>query len=335
MTVVLLILRIIGIALLVLLLLLLFLLLLVLFVPVCYRVKGSWRTQLTMTLRVNVLCSLFAFGLDMLPGKNDMFLRVLGFKKTLARADNTEEFEDTIEETLDLDAKEAAQTVGSAAQEFEEASVLKAEKKKRAQKTDETGERKAVEEEKSQEEKNRKEEKNLEEKRPDEDGGRRQGPLSAFFSRVRAVILGVRDKLLGIKKKLLEIRDKLFRLFATAERVKALFAKESNRQAVAFIWGRLFRLLQKICPKRFSLTAAFSTGAPDTTGELLGVVALFPFAYRQRWQITPDFTSDRFYVDVQFDVRGHLFVYQAIGLALSVLLDKNCRTLYNEIRNGS
>lgn len=283
-------LKILGIALLVLLLLLLLLLLLVLFVPVRYRARGSYSAQLTLTLRVSFLFSLLAFGIDMLPGKNNVFFRFLGFKKILTKADNTGEFEDTIEETLDLCAADAAKETKRAAHKFEEASVEKEKEKK----NERTGE--------------------------EQETGKKTR-LSSLFSK--------------IKEKLTAVRTAAIRFFSVAERVRALFAKESNRRALSFLGNRLLSLLKKLLPKRFSLTAAYSTGSPDTTGELLGVISLFPSAYRQRWQITPDFTSDSFYVDAQFDVRGRIFAYQMVGLALSVLLDKNCRTLYNEIKNGS
>jgi hypothetical protein len=79
------------------------------------------------------------------------------------------------------------------------------------------------------------------------------------------------------------------------------------------------------------LAMAYSTGSPDTTGQVMGILALFPFAYRNRWDITPDFEAEEFFVETDFDVRGHIFGIQILCMAVGILLDKDCQKLYNKI----
>ena len=96
------------------------------------------------------------------------------------------------------------------------------------------------------------------------------------------------------------------------------------KQSVA----KFFRVLH---PKKFQLKLKFSTGSPDTTGQLLGVIAMFPIGYRNGWNIVPDFTASAFYADAEFDVRGRVLGISLIKLACSIILDKNCKRLYNKV----
>ncbi len=117
----------------------------------------------------------------------------------------------------------------------------------------------------------------------------------------------------------------------TIEKGKKLLEDRRNQAAVLHLKKELFYLLKKIMPKRMKVKAVYSTGSPDTTGEALGILALFPIGYKNRWNITPDFTADHFYIDGEARVGGRVFVYQLAGVILRILLDKNCRRLYNKI----
>lgn len=297
MTIVLLILKIIG----VLLLLLIAVLLLVLFVPIRYRAAGSYHSKLQVRLRVSWLCHLITFGLDMLPGQNDMYLRIFGIKKILTKADNAEEFEDTIEEIAEESAVDIAEEGEHAAKHFADASVEK-----------ETGDAP---------------QKDID-KPPQADSAASPKKRRRGFHPFLRITQKVKDIYARIK-------TAVVRIFSVFERILGLVSDAQNKQAVRFLLGKLFRLTGRMLPKQLKLDLVYSTGSPDTTGEVLGVLALFPMGYEQRWNITPDFTADSFFVEAEFDVRGRFFLYQIVGTALSVLLDKNCRRLYNEITNGS
>lgn len=101
-------------------------------------------------------------------------------------------------------------------------------------------------------------------------------------------------------------------------------------------FGRLKKefifLLKHIVPSRMHLNARFSTGTPDTTGIALGVIAMFPMAYQNSWNIVPDFESEHMYVDAEFDLKGHVFVFQILAAAIRIVFDQNCRKLYHKLR---
>ena len=307
MTVILLILKLIGLLLLSVLALGLLILLLVLFVPVRYRGYGSYHKELRLTLRVNWLLHLVTFGVDMLPGQNSMYVRIFGIKKNLTKADNTEEFEDTIEELADQGTEDVSEDVKQEAEAFADTSVEEAQEH-----SSETG---AASSEKAQ-------------TSSDTDTVSDSEKPFGFIRKCKEIWERIKNLCRQWKQKLIRLKD-------TVSRIQRLASDERNQKAIHLIGNQVFRLLKCMMPRRLKLNLTYSTGSPDTTGELMGVLALFPIGYTQRWNIMPDFTADEFYADADFDVKGRIFFFQILKCSLTVLLDKNCRRLYNKLRSGS
>lgn len=277
MTMVLLILKIIGIILLVILSLFLLLVLSVLFVPVRYRVSGSWHNnQATVKVRVSWLFYLFIFALDQTPEKSGSYLRIFGIRKKPKTADNQESFAENIE-------KEPPE--GGTGTDRGKASPAE---------------------------------------RPS--GGKKTNIFTKLSDRIREIRQKLRGMFQRIKKAVRQIDE-------TVAKIRAILEDEHFRPAVGFLGGKAGWFLRKNFPKKFRLTLQFSTGSPDTTGEVLGVIAMFPQAYRNRWDITPDFTAEKAYAEADFDVRGRTFLFHMAGLLISVLKNKDCRGLYKTIKN--
>lgn len=287
MTIVLLILKIIGIILLVILSLILLLVLLVLFVPVRYRVSGSWHNnQATVKVRVSWLLHLFIFALDQTPEKSGSYLRIFGIRKKPKKADNRDGFAENIE-------KEPPESgTGKEAGKKPESST-------------ETGKDSPAE---------------------SPPGGKKANIFTKISDKIREIRQKIRDILQRIKKAVRQIDE-------TIAKIRAILEDEHFRPAAGFLCGKAGWFLRKNFPKKFRLTLQFSTGSPDTTGEVLGVIAMFPQAYRNRWDITPDFMAEKAYAEADFDVRGRAFLFHVAGLLISVLKNKDCRGLYKTIKN--
>lgn len=115
-------------------------------------------------------------------------------------------------------------------------------------------------------------------------------------------------------------------------KIKKILKDDSCKEALNKIKTELINLLKAIMPYKLYLKAEFSAGSPDKTGMVLGILAMFPIGYRNKWKIRPDFEREEIYIDSEFDIKGHIFLYKILVIAIRVLVDKNCRKLYNEIR---
>lgn len=128
-----------------------------------------------------------------------------------------------------------------------------------------------------------------------------------------------------------QFKDKSEKIKNCIYKLKREYSDERNKAAFLHLKKELFIILKRICPRRLKLTMVYSTGSPDTTGILLGVLACFPVGYTNRWRITPDFESEKPYAKGSFDIKGHVIVISILAATLRILFDKNCRRLYNRI----
>lgn len=120
-------------------------------------------------------------------------------------------------------------------------------------------------------------------------------------------------------------------------KLKRIVTDERNKQAVVHLKDELFYLIKILLPKKSKLNAEFSTGSPDTTGQLCGVIALFPMMYQKDWKLSPDFTAEEAYFKGDFWGKGRVCVFQLIGILLRIMFDKNCRRMYtmiNKLKNS-
>lgn len=114
-------------------------------------------------------------------------------------------------------------------------------------------------------------------------------------------------------------------------RLKQIITDDSNKQAVIHLKNELFYLVKILLPKKSRVNAAFSTGSPDTTGQLCGVIALFPIMYQKGWALRPDFAAEEAYFQGDFWGKGRFYVFQLVGILLRIIFDKNCRRMYTMI----
>lgn len=301
MTVVLLILKIIGIILAALLGIVVLGILLVLFCPFRYRIWGSYHEKPDISIRVAWLMCIFQFRMD-ITDTQQMYLRILGFRKNLSR-----EEKETNESEESSGLEEESETTNTVENAFD---------KKRI-------------------ETNRSDAATVEENSGEEEFRNKEDPKDSIETKSTDVSRKTPEKKISISQKVKRIWEKikraLFNIKETAVKIKKLYMDPRNKLAFTKLKQSVAKFFRVLHPKKFQLKLKFSTGSPDTTGQLLGVIAMFPIGYRNGWNIVPDFTADAFYADVEFDVRGRVLGISLIKLACSIILDKNCKRLYNKV----
>ena len=301
MTVVLLILKIIGIILAALLGIVVLGILLVLFCPFRYRIWGSYHEKPDISIRVAWLMCIFQFRMD-ITDTQQMYLRILGFRKNLSR-----EEEETNESEESSGLEEESETTNTVENAFD---------KKRI-------------------ETNRSDAATVEENSGEEEFQNKEDPKDSIETKSTDVSRKTPEKKISISQKVKRIWEKikraLFNIKETAVKIKKLYMDPRNKLAFTKLKQSVAKFFRVLHPKKIQLKLKFSTGSPDTTGQLLGVIAMFPIGYRNGWNIVPDFTADAFYADAEFDVRGRVLGISLIKLACSIILDKNCKRLYNKV----
>ena len=130
---------------------------------------------------------------------------------------------------------------------------------------------------------------------------------------------------------ILKIKGMIKRIKAAYPRVKKIFQDEKNKEAVLHMKKEIIYLLKVILPKKSKIDLVFSTGAPDTTGQVFGILACFPAMYQDGWRILPDFESGELYFKGTIHGKGRIYGYELAGIVLRIVFDKNCRRMYTMI----
>ena len=156
--------------------------------------------------------------------------------------------------------------------------------------------------------------------------------IKAFWQKIvkipekfKRVIARIRDFFHTIKSAFGNVKK-------TIRKVNCLLTNESHKIAFAKLKTSVWQLLKILMPYRLKLNLEYSTGSPDTTAQLLGILTMFPIGYQNRWNVHPDFTADNAYAEAEFDVKGRILGFSLLKLILGLVLDKDCRKLYNHFK---
>ena len=90
----------------------------------------------------------------------------------------------------------------------------------------------------------------------------------------------------------------------------------------------MIHLWKQIHPRRMRGKVIFGTGDPCSTGELLGVLALFYAWYGNGVQIIPDFEQKR--IEGNVSIRGRIRMITLICIAWRIIKNKDGRKLLHE-----
>ena len=281
MSVLLLILKIIGIILLVILALFVLLIVGILFVPYAYRVKGSFHGKPDLTASIYGLGHLVGIGMILTENGAKIYLRICGIRKFLQsgnkenKTGNTDQYEENMGE---------------------------------GQKTDpETG--------------------NYENLPMPE-----MQKIKAFWQKIVKIPEKFKRVIARIRVFFHTIKSAFGNVKKTIRKVNCLLTNESYKSAFTKLKTSVWQLLKILMPYRLKLNLEYSTGSPDTTAQLLGILTMFPIGYQNRWNVHPDFTADNAYAEAEFDVKGRILGFSLLKLILGLVLDKDCRKLYNHFK---
>lgn len=284
MTVLLSILKILGIILLCILGLLVLLIMLLLFAPVSYRIRGETRQGQT-TLKVHGAWCLMVlrFSFLMEQGKQLAVLKIFGIKAWKYPSDEKSK------------------------KKLEKKKVKKKPKKKSGEKSHKEPEKDLVQNSPAavQEEQT---EKQYEQKRHKKTYKKK---FVSVFGKIRKTIRSIVEKIKAIPQKFKNIGSKI-------KKVNQWIQDEQNRSAVRFVLGAVIGLLKKYGPKHMKADVAYGMEDPAATGQVLAVLSVLPFLYYDKVSIMPDFEAERFYIEGSWDIRGRIQVIHLLKAAIQI-----------------
>ena len=110
--------------------------------------------------------------------------------------------------------------------------------------------------------------------------------------------------------------------------IRELLEDDAAMDGFHYILNRTMRFLRRMAPKLVHYDLEFYTGEPDTTGELVGLMATIPWFYKNKKnRLLPDFSQEDPYLYGEANLGGYIQLYRAVGLLLGIYFHKNARRL--------
>ena len=131
-------------------------------------------------------------------------------------------------------------------------------------------------------------------------------------------------KLMNMLKKADDIKTKLL---ALAEFIDSREFKDN----FAFVKVQLGRLFKHIMPLKHRIKLEFGTGSPDTTGEILGALAVIMALTGMNIQVMPDFDNAIFRGEIY--MKGRIRLFNILIIVLKVYFNKELRRVADKLIN--
>ncbi len=307
MHIVLLILKIIGIALLVLLALVLLLLLLIVFVPFYYRAEGSYyENKPYVKFRVRYLFPLLQLYVKYCEGTPEGKVKLFGITVYDIFSTKTQPSETDSKEKTKADVQE--------------------EEKAPPKKTEVPDDRDLKIQELSEEEPALA----SQEEEPELSFGEKIKQFIAFLiEKIRAIL----DKLKEIKEKGLQFKAKAENISRQIKRYYEVWQMDVTKAAFQKAKRALLKLWKSLRPRKGNVRFHFGTGDPGSTGQICGIFGMiYPFVGKYV-MIDPDFEKQIY--EGEFYFKGYITVFMLLKVVWLVLFDKDLKTLRKILMNLS
>ena len=154
----------------------------------------------------------------------------------------------------------------------------------------------------------------------------------------KSIWVRIKEKLVGMLESIRQFFQKFIDTLKNfndkKQEVMSLLSDEANKKTVKGIFGELRYLLKHVRVRKITTDLSFSAGDPALTGQVLGGLCLVPFLYQKGVGIYPDFETEKWYVKGNFKVEGHAREIHVVCSAIRLWKDKNLRRLIKRFRKG-
>lgn len=317
MSILLAILKILGILLLVLLGIVLFLVLSFLFFPVYYRMSGEYEEKFQLNIKAGWLCRLLYFRFYMVNGEMKAVFRILGIP--IFRLPAVEKVRKPNAKKRRRRKKRKKTAKGEKRRSSKEdkaapnRSKIQIEEKKKAQNPEASEHTMPMRVNREQQQINGvlEQQRDASSEQTQAESPQIKQPATdsrqkSTVKKERSIIEKIRQLPENIKRVFLRIYEKIKALFLHVSDIKSIWMDENNRVGITLIFKEVKYLLFHYGPTKIRADARFGIGNPAATGQVLGIISMIPFVYQKGVHIEPDFETEQFYAQGWFRASGHI-----------------------------
>ncbi len=307
-TVLLTILKIIGIVLLVILGIMLFLLAVLLFVPVRYSVKGTVDNNITAEGKISWLCSILRYDFTFQEQELNGEVRIFGFRPRKKERVSEEELEEEVVSDLVSNTVEEDDSEGKISKSVIESDSDKISPEEAAGRREQNPEM------------------DFHTGRQNRKSSRPSGKniFMRMWDKIKSFMKKIKNFFIGIQKRLTSFKEFVVK-------VKEIVTDTKNQYAVRRLWEELLYLLKHFGFRKIHTELTFALADPALTGQVLGILCMMPFLYQYDFHIFPDFESESYYIRGSYDVKGRIRLIFLLVTTICLLADKDIRSFLKKL----
>ncbi|MCR4993203.1 MAG: DUF2953 domain-containing protein [Lachnospiraceae bacterium] len=140
---------------------------------------------------------------------------------------------------------------------------------------------------------------------------------------------GIKGKFLKIKEKIISIKNKISSLNKKKNYIMDMKDNERVRNGVSYAKDKFLLILKRILPKKLNGYVAFGMEDPASTGKILGTVSAFFPIWGGHVTVVPDFDNKRLEVDA--DLKGRIMLGLLVIPALKVWFNKDIKYIRKKV----
>lgn len=143
--------------------------------------------------------------------------------------------------------------------------------------------------------------------------------IQDIIEKIKNVITKIKDFIRNIKGKKKQLK-----------RYLKILQSDTTKAAFALCKNKIFKMLKHIFPRKLHADITFGFEDPATTGYTLAVYGMLPAFVGRNIILHPDFDKQIF--QGNFKVKGAIRAWTLLYQVLCILMDKNCRKLYHIVK---
>lgn len=156
------------------------------------------------------------------------------------------------------------------------------------------------------------------EQKESEEAGKKKKRRFSLIERIKKWIRSIKNAIAMIRKRIRQ-----------AGWLKALWQDDNTQALVCILKDNVLHLWRKCKPKKLEAKICFGTEQPDTTGEILALLAIFYAYYGSSVTIIPDFEQAR--LEGWIRMKGHISVFTVLVILVKIYMSKEWNQFRKDI----
>lgn len=144
----------------------------------------------------------------------------------------------------------------------------------------------------------------------------------------------LKEKILYTWKKICDkingIRTKIKSIFANIKKYVDILQSSEFKEAFALCKSSLVRLFRMIKPRKLKVNGIIGMKSPDQTGYVCAVIGVISPFFKKQIHVIPDF--ENFIIKGNVLMKGRIYLFVVIIIALKAFFDKNIRKVIEMFR---